>query len=627
MGWREEATERAAALGLAPPADAAPAAPKRVPTGTTFDADLIPSNDPTSAAGDSGMDTLLDGLDIIDAYNRWCGKMVPDPGGKRESIMVSCPNPRHADTNPSAWINLDNQTYFCGGCQEGGDKYDIAAWGLDVPDYKSKRQFPELRRQMATALGYTVERTIGGQTLVRPHADPDDLPLAAVPDPDRAPPLSECPLATVTTLMPAVPTGAPVGGWPTIDWRSIFPAGTFLHKWMVACSKDDLPDEYYVWLGLLAVSMACGNDVTMNDTKPVRPNLFVCLLGPTGVGKTRSISALEGVLSEALPYDYDDPRSKGVAQIPNPGSAEALVDSFSRPIKDDPLDTKKVTGYGEVRGLLEINEFADLVAGASRGGNKIKPMLIGLYDKFSDTVVNSRGSGTVRAAKPFCSVVTSTQPESIRDLIVDSDTSSGFGNRWIFVAGRPKKLVALGRGPLDLSSTIEPLMTIHGWAEPGRSIDLQPEAAEVFTAFFDEHIAPGKQDEQGNDLHARVDLTLKKLIVLFAANEGVLHPNVDLVERALSLHSYLLSTYGIVTDKIGYGEFNDCMAAALKVVREWNQAVSPSVYLIHREVPKRFQRDMLIKAVNHLVLFEEIVEILPPAGHRGRPTTRYRAVQ
>ncbi len=105
----------------------------------------------TRGSGESAIDGFLTGVDILDAYGRWCGKMEPEPGGKREGIKISCPNPAHPDNDPSAWINLDKGTYCCGGCQEGGDKYTIAGYHFDLD---TKTQFPELKLAMAKDCGY-----------------------------------------------------------------------------------------------------------------------------------------------------------------------------------------------------------------------------------------------------------------------------------------------------------------------------------------------------------------------------------------------------------------------------------------------------------------------------------------
>jgi putative DNA primase/helicase len=108
------------------------------------------------ASGDA-VDQFLDGIDILDAYRRWCGKMEPEVGGKHEGIMISCPNPAHLDTHPSAWVNVDSQVYFCGVCQAGGDKFDIAGYHFALDP---RTQFPQLKRAMANDCGFNpTERT------------------------------------------------------------------------------------------------------------------------------------------------------------------------------------------------------------------------------------------------------------------------------------------------------------------------------------------------------------------------------------------------------------------------------------------------------------------------------------
>ncbi len=117
--------------------------------------DLGPSERP-----DSQLDEIIDRIGVLEAYEKWCGKKVDERTlNKREGVKVSCPKPDHPDHNPSAWLNLDDDLWFCGGCQLGGDKYDIAAYhfGFDVPGYKDGSNFHKLRRVMAEDLGYRIQ--------------------------------------------------------------------------------------------------------------------------------------------------------------------------------------------------------------------------------------------------------------------------------------------------------------------------------------------------------------------------------------------------------------------------------------------------------------------------------------
>lgn len=591
--------ERRESLGLGP-SQSAPAAPP------VFDPDLIPDPGESNyvrSQEDTDIDTLLDGVDIIEAYSRWCGKMEPKIGSKRESVMVSCPTPGHADKHPSAWINLDKGTWFCGSCQVGGDKYDIAAhrFGYDVPGYK-QNSFPVLRRVMAEDLGYVVTPTAAG-TIVSPR-EPESN--GADEEPDPAPVLSIAPAPSATDTR--------------IDWRSLVPPETFLHRWMTVCSKDDLPEEFYFWLGLVAVGFAAGDDVILRDNPNVKGNLFVTLYGPTGIGKTRSSRSLEEVLDKALPYDQSDPNSTGISKIASPGSGEALLDNFAKPIFD-PMDPKKVIGHAQVRGLLRIDELSDLMSRAHRTGSTMKPVLMRLYDGYGDIDHSSRSYGYVRAERPFCSAVTSTQPRAIHTLLMQSDADSGFVNRWVFAMGEPKKLIAIDREPLDIDSCVSPLKFLRSWSATRRTVQLDDDARQLWEQFFTKTIEPIKV-KGDESLLTRTDLTLKKIMLLFAVNEKSNIVTGDCVERVLELWPYLRDTYLTLSSQIGLGEFEDCRYRIMEFVREWQNGHGdhgPTIRDMSRRLPKQYTRKLVLDVLRNLEEMGELEAVKPVKVNAGRP--------
>lgn len=581
-----------------------------------FDEDLIPDLEPNTyvrTAEDESIDTLLDGVDIIEAYLKWCGKMEPKDTGKRESVMISCPKPDHADKNPSAWLNLDKGTWYCGACCEGGDKFDIAAehFGFNVPGYKRDGSFPELRRRMAEDLGYVVTKTATREIVTK--AVDDDEAQEDATDPPRP----------VLSLAPPVPPAPPI---VHIEWQDIVPKDTFLWRWMEVCSQDDLPEEFYFWLGLMALGFAAGDEAVLRDNPHVKANLFVALYGPTGIGKSRAMRVLVELLIKALPYDHSDPFSKGISLIASPGSAEGLLDSFSKPITD-PSNPKTVTGYGQVRGLLRIDELSDIMGRAARHGSVMKPMLMRFYDAYGDIDLHSRGAGYVKAHNPFCSALTSSQPKAIRDLLAQTDADSGFVNRWVFAIGEPKKLIAIDREPLDIDATVDPLRRIRGWSASGREIKLDDAAKTAWSEFFEETIEPIKVS--GDDsLLSRTDLTIKKLMLLFALNEQSTEVTGDIVERVLALWPYLCYSYKSLAEEIGLGEFEDCRMAVLSYIRQYEEThdFGPSSRDLSRNLPKRLPRELIQKVIGNL---EQMGEIIPEAGvkknGKGRPeAVRYR---
>lgn len=117
---------------------------------------------------DRAVDEALAGLDVLTSYSKWIGKMQPKVyDGQTESIMISCPIPGHEDAAPSAWINSvkgDGGVWHCGGCQRGGDKYDLAAVGLgyNMFQYKTDGTFRQLKLDMARAIGVDVDSYLLG---------------------------------------------------------------------------------------------------------------------------------------------------------------------------------------------------------------------------------------------------------------------------------------------------------------------------------------------------------------------------------------------------------------------------------------------------------------------------------
>jgi hypothetical protein len=524
-----------------------------------FDPELIPDVTPTPRSDeDDQIDALLLRLGIVDAYRRWCGKMEPNVGNKTESIMVSCPYPGHVDNEPSAWVNSDKNAGNCALCG-GFDRYDLAAWhfGFPVPGYKTNGQFPELRRRIAGELGLTITRTPAGAEIVQHPPEEDDKDeqapparkLSAVPDPtpgedeaelnDTAIIPSEDDDDEVAYIVPPPPSRFV---HVPLDWEScILPGSTFLKTWMDLCREDDLPEEYYFFLGLMALAAACGNDIVLKDREPVRGNLMLCLVGPSGLGKSRSTRALRTLLQEAFPFD----KTGGCKWIANVGSAESLVDEFNVEEDDGSGNLVKVP----VRGVLRFDELATLTQKSNRQGSTIKPMVMEFYDSPDEIHTLSRTHGSSRARNHFFQMVSSTQPDIISRLLTDTDAVSGFLNRWVFVTGTTKMLVAWGGDVIDIEDAVIPLKDIRIWGMTyGKPLILETDAVERFSQFFHEILVPLKLDSE-TPLFARSDLLMKKLMLLMAVDQKKAYVSVETVEVCIKIWEYLLNIYTFVQEE------------------------------------------------------------------------------
>lgn len=591
-------------------------------------ADLIPEDDYTLSDADVELDQAVDGIDIVDAYRKWCGKMEPKISkGQRENIMISCPMPHHADKNPSAAINLDKQVWSCYACGTGGDAHDLAAmhYGYDVPGYKKDGSFSKLRKQMAEDFGYRFERSaITGITYVVPPEEPEPvaapkaLPAPSVPDPTLAPVVSIAP-------EPAVEESA---FGPTVDWQKIVPRGTFLDVYMHQTVIDDNPEEFHFWNGLIALGFALGQNARLNDLNPVFGNLFVCIIANSGTGKSKSVKHLNTLLSRALPFDKVEAENRGVNRVKSPASAETLINHFAKPIAD-PANPKMTLYYAPVSGLIEFNELSQLTGRANRQGNVLKPTLMQFYDMDEIISTTSMTTGEKHAEKPFGSALTTSQPRALRTLMSRADDDSGFLNRWIFVAGRGKKQIAIGGRVVDVEPAVKPLQRILGWSGTFGDddyVEWGPEAFDKFTEFFHDTLLPKKiAASEENSLLVRIDLTMKKLILLLSANKLERVVTGETIDEAIALYPYLLECYGVPAREINKTDESMVQEDIIELLKRKKESPQ-SAHEVSRALSRRHDRSQIKKAIETLHALGEVEVVEKPAGAKGRPTERYRYV-
>jgi hypothetical protein len=590
------------------------------------------------------MGELLDGLTIVDAYSKWCGKSRVKAGNRTEGIKVSCPNPAHPDKDPSAWLNTQKGTWYCGGCDIGGDQYDIAAYhfNLPVPGYKEGKTFHDLRILMATSLGYRVVSAPGIEYLHREEegqeaqtADvagkegADSLgeeersvpsPGATDDQPSRADTASHPGLAQVIALHGDDDTDddIPLG---YLDWEPLVEPGTFLDTWMESTKIDDIPDEYYFWNGLLAIGMALGRDTSLYDRRPVYSNLYVCIVGPTGSGKSQSEGHLNSLLMKALPYDPNDPFSKGTHFIDAPASGESVVWSFRKDIVDP--STGKSVGLFPVRGLLTFNELSALTARAGRMGNTMKSTLMQMYDCPEFAATHSRTHGDTRARAPFASLLTTTQPKSMGRLLTSEDMDAGFINRFLFVSGKPKKRMAIGGTRIEVTGSINPIQAIRAWGGKHAVIDWSGVSAKTYTEYYHDFIEPAKKK---SPTLSRLDLLAKKLVLLFTANE--MEPEVQLsaIERMTKMMPYLLQCYGFTADQIGNDQAWEVREDILRHVKKHTAKGGMTLRVLNDRIKrKKFPTSLVRRTLDDLVH----LQLLSAEATKGvgRPTVKYKAVE
>lgn len=669
---RNAAAQSAAAVPVEPPAP-------------QFAQELIPdvTSDYQRTEEDLELDRILDGVGIVEAYSRWCGKMTPKvTTGRTESIMVSCPKPSHADKNPSAWLNTEKNTWYCAGCTEGGDGYDIAAYhhGYPVPGYKDGAMFHKLRRSMGEDLGYTFnKKTGGGYDLVPPVVVLASPPPAPVPAPRPNPtvptetdpagvqavqeqpvaghlslvpppaPLDFAPLATGIPAEVDVPSATVISidpeadaydpeldsdsSIPRFDWRAAL-AGyedTFLYQWCVATSADYSPEEYHLFSGLLLLGLAGGRDVLMEDDRPVMANLAICLLGKTGSGKSTAQNYIGKAIGYAMPENDLGILVEGVRYVGEVASGEALIGEFSKQVQG------AVTGHVPIKGYVEFSELSTLLAKSSLSGSTLKGKIMDFIDGRGVIVNSSQTHGRKMAKDAFAAFSTSSQPRALRKLLDGQDSASGYLNRWLYVAGPNKDRPSFfGGQAVSMTSALNKLSGIaiasqkKNPTDPPRFMPVAPDAAGAFTDFF--RPVHKMIMDSDNDMVARLEIHYKKLMLCHALNRHAAVVDLADVSFIEKLHPYLLQTFRMVGAQIGKSQGQEFVDRVLNYIRrkevEFGNGMGPNRSMLNDAMKtKNIGTKQVNDAVDTLIRAGLIEEFKVQTGKAGRPPVRLRSVQ
>ena len=591
---------------------------------------------------DEALDKLIDGIDILTAYQKWCGKMTPTVlPGQVESIMISCPVPGHEDKDPSAWVNTSKGLWHCSKCGIGGDKLDIAAYRFGIQDYKtgqSGKAFHDLRREIGKSEGWTFENQNGlllGLSPEQQRAKAERIMAEAQAEFDakkNAQSLVSFEMGTGSPSLPApvlsIETGEQVDEepfeWsedgPSLNWKNFIREKTFLDDYMKAVTVDPAPEEFHFFNALQSIGLAQGRTQWWSEGgAPLYSNIAVCALGSTGSGKSRSKHWMSQVLHEALPYDPDSSDRKGAYIMPRAGSGEMLLNLFKGTYQGS--KNMPVVETGNVKGFIEYDELSNMISVNSRQGSTLKDTILQLADTKALVTNASKAGGIDVAKNAYCMIATSTQPELLRSILSKDDVNSGFLNRFVFITGTPKPQPAVLRLNVDLKPATAKLLGIRMWSELNQGvIGFGPGAEEEWTAWYN---SKGLDDpRKSTSMDTRLRVTLKKFLLLFTANAMEESISLDTVEKVKGLYEYFMATYSIISRSVSrsvMGEIEDDILEFVAKKQE-NGPKWVGLKMISRIRNGKYEREDISRALKTLTGLNELQSVVdPPTSGRGRP--------
>lgn len=629
--------QRAAGLLATPESPAAAPTPPVTPTATTDSGITVPTTllrDVPEPVYDEPLPDLAGAikarLGIIAAVRMFGKKQDRIRDTTTEGVKVRCPYNDHNDSNPSAWVNTEKNTWYCGVCTVGGDVIDFYAarkHGLRPADFHRSTRFSEVVKEMGSEMGLAVVRK-GRSFVIEDEEAPLPSPLPDAPVGDVAPPARSVPTEADSPLPPPadVPVSEPVVppspeaaepitvtvddalrgitldrdlledysddddeededdvlGIPQVEWRDLpINPGSFLGEWMTYAETYYrwVPPEYFLFAGIQALGLATGHNVTSFTGAKLTGSTLVALIGSSASGKSTAVNELKNMLRRVPGVKFEKDFGTGVKMIPSPASSEALVSSIFTDIEDlghVVPGTRREVG---VTAWLYEDEFATFMERARRrGGGTLKTRVIGLHDFTKSTtepemVMDEYAltSGSRSLHDTYFAAMFTTQTDAVRGLMERTDLISGFLNRIIPVMGarRERRTVA--------GAVATPLSPPHDTAykylwdncrKGNRHIPFTEEALLLVDSHpFLHHV---ERLSDVDSLYSRVQHMTVRLAMLLAVNNNEREVGPEYVSAVCDLFStYLMACFRKLRSSVIATDMDDAASRIHAFVRNF----------------------------------------------------------
>lgn len=323
--------------------------------------------------------------------------------------------------------------------------------------------------------------------------------------------------------------------FPHVPWEDVIPPDTPLWRMLKATCVTDIPDEYFVWAIYTALGAMIGRRVELaNSRGAVDPALWTVILGSTGSSKSTVAVEMDKILAKVAPVKG----SEGVKIIGVPASGERFLEQIRRDELVGIGANAEMKECPNSSSFMYADEFALLGALLSRAGSTLTPLLLQAYSIKRDYVLRpteSMSRITFPVTGPMVTILSTTQPNRISEMLSRHDVASGFMNRFIFGAGKPRRVCVpmMGFGPnwsvvLNEFQRIQDRLMCRGEfshmtdkAFVDRPWQIGPDTtglARMRQWVYEQQKSLEGADDYTADLLARRELVMLKLVLLMAVN-------------------------------------------------------------------------------------------------------------
>jgi hypothetical protein len=307
-----------------------------------------------------------------------------------------------------------------------------------------------------------------------------------------------------------------------------------LYRGAVGSSTEAADEFHYVAL-LTVLGAALGRTVSVSCGRPLHPNIYAMLIGPSGDRKSTAAEMAMNLLRRVAP---------DVSLLNGVGSQEGLMERMAG----------ADTGQGlHCRTLLFVDEVAALLKkGRRESSGSLLEFITEIFHS-PDFKTHFTRSKAIHLDNPTLSILSASTPAWLEAALEEEDILGGFANRFIYVSAAPKP-----DNPLPVLPDADKLQSLCGWIQEvarsrPRVMGWAPGAEELWRDFYLEwRRFLTAQNERTATILRRIDLYILKFACINAAMDDAGQISHLHLTAAIDLGRYLGScSHNILSDLAG----------------------------------------------------------------------------
>ena len=358
--------------------------------------------------------------------------------------------------------------------------------------------------------------------------------------------------------------------------------GSWLETYCDYTRFQQAPPRFHVWSGLSTLASAARRNLFMDrGYYKLFPNLYVCLVGPTGITKTTATDIALGVLKSA----------PNITVIKGKATSFYIYDHMVKCTNQKKECTFTVYS-GELKNLLEGVSKAEIVT-----------MLTELYTCPDQDAYNTKTGGALEIRNVCINILGSSTPEWLTTGTTLDEISGGFTGRFVYVYANEERPVAFpedfmthanAAAKQDLIDDLRHISTLQG------QFTVTNQAKAEYVVWYNDRRKEWK-DERLIGYYARKGDLVFKVGMLLAVSQGdalvideqILHTTWEMLHKLEKDMGEAFS--GVVDDPVL--RYKDAVVAV--IVRSPNHEATRSEIL--RKFWNRFDGGILDRIIANLV--------------------------